>query len=68
MTLEDTSDGCGSKFKLILVSSVFEGKGLLDRQRSVNKYLEEEMKIIHALQMKQDVGFYTSGCKDRQLH
>jgi stress-induced morphogen len=52
MTLEDTSDGCGSKFKLILVSTAFDGKGLLDRQRSVNKCLEDEMKIVHALQMK----------------
>ena len=32
MTVEDTSDGCGSKFKVIVVSSVFDGQGLLDRQ------------------------------------
>ena len=37
ISMEDTSDGCGSKFKLILVSSKFDGVGLLDRQRSVNK-------------------------------
>ena len=31
---------------------VLLGMGLLDRQRAVNTCLAEEMKIIHALQMK----------------
>jgi stress-induced morphogen len=48
----DLSDGCGSKFSVIVVHDGFEGKCLLDRQRSVNDCLKEEMKQIHALQMK----------------
>ena len=50
--LEDTSDGCGSKFEMIVVAAKFEGMGLLDRQRAVNGCLEEEMKVIHAMSMK----------------
>ena len=44
--------GCGSKFFVVVVSATFEGVGLLDRQRTVNDALKEEMKSIHALQMK----------------
>jgi len=49
---EDLSDGCGSKFSVIVVSSAFEGVGLLQRQRAVNDALKEEMTSIHALRMK----------------
>ena len=48
----DESDGCGSKFHLVIVSDTFKGKPLLAQQRLVNKALEEEMKEIHALTMK----------------
>ncbi|KAG7395888.1 hypothetical protein PHYBOEH_003092 [Phytophthora boehmeriae] len=48
----DLSDGCGSKFSLVVVHAGFEGQGLLERQRRVNDCLKEEMTRIHALQMK----------------
>lgn len=48
----DLSDGCGSKFSVIVVSPSFEGKKLLERQRAVNASLVDEMDHIHALQMK----------------
>lgn len=48
----DLSDGCGTKFQALIVSPQFEGKPLLQRHRLVNSTLEEEMKIIHAFQMK----------------
>ena len=48
----DLSDGCGSKFKAVIVSPQFEGKPLLQRHRLVNATIEEEMKIIHAFEMK----------------
>lgn len=48
----DLSDGCGSKFSLVVVHGGFEGQPLLDRQRRVNDCLKEEMTHIHALQMK----------------
>ena len=42
--------GSESHFKLILVSTDFDGKNLLTRHRMVNKILEDELKNkIHAL-------------------
>lgn len=44
--------GCGMKFDAVLVSSKFEGKPLVQRQRLVNGVLSEEMKHIHAFTMQ----------------
>ena len=52
LSVVDESDGCGSKFNVVVVSAKFEGVGLLQRQRAVNTCLAEEMKVIHALSMK----------------
>ncbi|CAK9796497.1 BolA-like protein 2 [Anthophora plagiata] len=48
----DESDGCGAKFMVTIVSSVFEGKSLLQRHRLVNSVLEKELKTIHAFSQK----------------
>ena len=48
----DASDGCGSKFEAIVVSSSFDGMGLLERQRAVNDVIKAEMDEIHAFSMK----------------
>ena len=46
-------DGDGSHFYATIVSSAFEGKSLVARQRLVNAALGERMKAeIHALSMK----------------
>lgn len=54
IAVEDTTGGgsCGSKFAVLIVTDKFEGMPLLDRHRLVQKILEEEMKSIHALQIK----------------
>ena len=52
LSVRDESDGCGSKFMVVCVTAAFEGVGLLERQRSVNQCLAEEMKTVHALSMK----------------
>ncbi|KAL5016775.1 hypothetical protein ScPMuIL_006364 [Solemya velum] len=52
LEVEDLSDGCGTKFKAIIVSPQFEGKTLLQQHRLVNSVIEEEMKDIHAFEMK----------------
>jgi len=52
LSVVDESDGCGSKFTVVVVSASFDGVGLLQRQRAVNDCLAEEMKTIHALSMK----------------
>uniref|UniRef100_A0A182M0S4 dolichyl-P-Glc:Man9GlcNAc2-PP-dolichol alpha-1,3-glucosyltransferase n=1 Tax=Anopheles culicifacies TaxID=139723 RepID=A0A182M0S4_9DIPT len=48
----DESDGCGGKFRVVVVSSQFQGKPLLARHRLVNAALEEELKTIHAFSQK----------------
>merc|ERR1712059_285 len=50
--VKDQSDGCGGKFEAIIVSTKFEGVGLLARHRMVNAVLEEELKTIHAFSQK----------------
>ena len=52
LKVEDMSDGCGAKYNVLVVSKLFEGKGLLQRQRMVNEVLKEEMNSIHALTQK----------------
>ena len=44
--------GADDKFHVIIVSDHFKGMPLLAQQRAVFKFLEEEMKAIHALTMK----------------
>lgn len=43
------SDNQESHFKIHIVSSEFQGLGLLARHRLVYSILEEEMRVIHAL-------------------
>ena len=50
--LTDTSGGCGASFMALVVSEKFQGLKLLQRHRLVNQALAEELKIIHAFQMK----------------
>lgn len=42
-----------SHFKVLVVSKHFEGKSILDRHRTVNRILSEELKVsIHALSIQ----------------
>ncbi|MCO5603474.1 hypothetical protein L7F22_057624 [Adiantum nelumboides] len=52
LNVVDTSGGCGASFLVEVVSSAFEGKRLLERNRLVFAALAEEMKQIHALSLK----------------
>jgi len=53
LEIEDISGGCGSQFKLFIVSKLFEGKSLLDRHRLVYEVLGDLMKHeIHSLSFK----------------
>ncbi|MEE6520411.1 hypothetical protein FKM82_018265 [Ascaphus truei] len=49
---DTTANRCSTSFKVVVVSSLFEGKGLLQRHRLVNSCLSEEMKDIHAFEQK----------------
>jgi acid stress-induced BolA-like protein IbaG/YrbA len=56
VTLIETQDltGGGDHWQLIVVSPVFEGKGLIDQHRIVNEALKEPLadQRIHALSLK----------------
>ncbi|KAF3836771.1 hypothetical protein F7725_004235 [Dissostichus mawsoni] len=43
---------CAASYKVLVVSSQFEGKPLLQRHRLVNTCLAEELKEIHAFEQK----------------
>ncbi|XP_006892960.1 PREDICTED: bolA-like protein 2-like [Elephantulus edwardii] len=51
--VEDTTlNRCASSFRVLVVSSKFEGKLLLQRHRLVNSFLAEELPHIHAFEQK----------------
>ncbi|XP_042337817.1 bolA-like protein 2 [Plectropomus leopardus] len=51
--VEDTSSNrCAASFKVLVVSSQFEGKPLLQRHRMVNNCLAKELEQIHAIEQK----------------
>ena len=50
--VKDNSDGCGLKFEVVIVSTQFQGKRLLDRHRMVHECLAKELELIHAFQQK----------------
>ncbi|KAM6289074.1 bolA-like protein 2 [Aegotheles albertisi] len=51
--VEDTTPSrCSASFRLLVVSSSFRGRGLLQRHRLVNEALAEELSQIHALEQR----------------
>uniref|UniRef100_A0A8C3K8S0 BolA-like protein 2 n=1 Tax=Calidris pygmaea TaxID=425635 RepID=A0A8C3K8S0_9CHAR len=51
--VEDTTPSrCALSFRLLVVASLFRGKGLLQRHRLVNEALGEELGRIHALEQR----------------
>ena len=48
----DTSGGCGASFYALVVSDKFTDLKLLQRHRLVNETLAQELKEIHAFQIK----------------
>ncbi|XP_074875001.1 bolA-like protein 2 isoform X3 [Buteo buteo] len=51
--VESTSgERCAGSFRLLVVSAMFRGKGLLQRHRLVNEALGEELERIHALEQR----------------
>jgi stress-induced morphogen len=55
LSVEDLSDGCGDKFKIIIVTDAFEGIKLVDRHRMINGSngaLQNIMDTVHAMELK----------------
>jgi len=48
----DVSDGCGTKFEIVVVSDHFIGMKILDRQRAVHDSIREYMPKIHAVTIR----------------
>lgn len=48
----DLSGNCGTSFLIKIKSSNFNGKTMIQQHRLINDLLKEEMKDIHALQLK----------------
>ncbi|CAB4408914.1 bola-like protein [Rhizophagus irregularis] len=48
----DTSGGCGQNYDVVIVSSVFEGKTLLQKHRLVNDAAKAEISQLHAFSQK----------------
>ncbi|CAJ0571530.1 unnamed protein product, partial [Mesorhabditis spiculigera] len=52
LEVEDESDGCGAKFRMVVVSDKFIGKTTLASHRLVQDAIKEEMPSIHAVTIK----------------
>jgi len=49
MHIEDTSGGCGSFFRLVVVSPDFDGKSLVQQHRLVNQTIKPHIANLHGL-------------------
>ena len=52
LEVTDLSGNCGSSFLIKIKSPEFNGKTTIAQHRIVNEILKEELKEIHALQLK----------------
>ncbi len=54
LVIQDTTcgNGCGTAFRLVVISEDFVDVKLLDRQRQVNEILQTEIPQLHALELK----------------
>ena len=50
--VEDISGGCGSMYKVLVVSPEFEGLGLVKQHRLVQKAIASEIADMHGLTLK----------------
>ncbi|KAG8729565.1 hypothetical protein FRC12_020884, partial [Ceratobasidium sp. 428] len=48
LEIQDTSNGCGENYSVIIVSQAFEGKTTLARHRTVNELLKDDISQMHA--------------------
>lgn len=50
--VKDVSGGCGSFFKVRVVSPVFEGKTAVQRNRLVHSALQQDFKDVHGFNVE----------------
>lgn len=49
LNLEDTSGGCGTFFRLLIASPLFDGQSLVKQHRLVKEAIKEDIGAIHGL-------------------
>ncbi len=54
LEVEDISGNCGTSFSIKLTSPDFKGKSIIMQHRMINDALKDELKEIHALQIKSE--------------
>eukprot|EP01139_Manchomonas_bermudensis_P007373 Amastigsp_a180628_222.p1 type:complete len:105 gc:universal Amastigsp_a180628_222:490-176(-) len=52
LEVEDLSGGCGSMFRVRVVSAKFDGLSLLKQHRLVNELLASQIKSLHGLHLQ----------------
>ena len=52
LEVTDMSGNCGTSFMIKLKSPDFNGKTMIAQHRMINEILKDELKDIHALQLK----------------
>lgn len=52
LEIEDTSNGCGENYSVLIVSEAFVGKTTLARHRLVNELLKDQIAQMHAFSQK----------------
>ena len=50
--MDGPSSGCGAIIKMLVISPVFEGKSILERQRFMNTEFQPEFSNFHAVVYK----------------
>lgn len=54
LEVTDISGNCGTSFSIKIKSPDFKGKAMIMQHRMVNEALKDELKEIHALQIKSE--------------
>lgn len=49
LNVEDVSGGCGTMFRVFIVSTKFEGKSMLQQHQLVQSFLKEEIGQMHGM-------------------
>jgi len=54
LEVADISGNCGTSFSIKIKSADFNGKSMIMQHRMINEVLKDELKEIHALQIKSE--------------
>lgn len=52
LDIQDTSNGCGANYAIVVASEKFEGMRTLARHRFINEVLKDQIAMMHAFSQK----------------